>query len=92
MNLTVDLDLKQRRISIHRVKDSSSGVYPLQSSDMKLIRAYLCEREDLSPYLFVSNRLLPMHRHTLWDAMRSYGKRAGVPEAQQTLAVRDVWN
>ncbi len=25
----IDLDLQQGRISIHRVKDSSSGVYPL---------------------------------------------------------------
>ena len=47
---TTDLDLKQGRISIHRVKDSISGVYPLQPSDMKLIRAYLREREDTSPY------------------------------------------
>ncbi len=82
-----DLDLQQGRIHIHRVKDSSSGVYPLQPSDMKLIRSSLREREDLSPYVFVSNRLLPMHRHTLRDAMRSYGKRAGVPEAKQTLHI-----
>ena len=84
---TTDLDLKQGRISIHRVKDSSSGVYPLQPSDMKLIRAYLREREDTSPYLFVSNRMVPIHRHTLWDAMRTYGKRVGLLEAKRKFHI-----
>ncbi len=82
-----DLNLKQGRISIHRVKDSSSGVYPLQPSDMKLMRAYLREREDTSPYLFVSNRMVPIHRHTLWDAMRTYGKRVGLLEAKRKFHI-----
>jgi type 1 fimbriae regulatory protein FimB len=80
-----DLDLQQGRIRIHRLKDSSSGVYPMHPSDMKLLRAYLGTREDMSPYVFVSNRMLPMHRHTLWDAVRTYGKRAGLPEAKPTF-------
>jgi integrase len=82
-----DLDLQQGRISIHRLKDSSSGVYPMHPSDMKLIRVYLREREDPSPYVFVSNRRLPLHRHTLWDATRTYGKRVGLPEAKQNFHI-----
>jgi type 1 fimbriae regulatory protein FimB len=82
-----DLDLQQGRIHIHRLKDSSSGVYPLQPSDMKLLRAYLRTREDTSPYVFLSNRMLPMHRHTLWDATRTYGQRVGLPQTKQNFHI-----
>ncbi len=61
-----DLDLKQGRISIHRVKDSSSGVYPLQPSDMKLIRAYLRERSDGTDS---PTYLVGCHAH-IWETCR----------------------
>ena len=48
-----DVDVKQGRISIHRLKGSISGVYPMQPDVLKAIRSYLRTREDESPYLFL---------------------------------------
>jgi integrase len=72
-----DLDLKQGRITIHRLKGSLSGIYPLQPGVIKLLRAYLRSRTDSSPYLFISNRGVPIDRRTLWCAMDRYRKKAG---------------
>jgi integrase len=36
-----DVDLKQGRITIHRLKGSLSGIYPLQPDVIKLLRSYL---------------------------------------------------
>jgi len=72
-----DVDLKQGRITIHRLKGSLSGIYPLQPDVIKLLRAYLRARTDASPYLFISNRGVPIDRRTLWCAMQTYGKKAG---------------
>ena len=51
-----DVDMKQGRISIHRLKGSISGMYPMQPDVLKAIRSYVRTRADESPYLFVSNR------------------------------------
>jgi integrase len=74
-----DVDLKQGRITIHRLKGSYSGVYPMKPDTVKLIRSYLRERSDDSPYLFLSNRRLPIDRRTLYSLMRKYGAEAGIP-------------
>ena len=60
-----DIDLKQGRITIHRLKGSLSGIYPLQPDVIKLLRAYLRARTDSSPYLFISNCGVPIDRRTL---------------------------
>jgi len=74
-----DVDLKQGRITIHRLKGSLSGIYPLQPDMIKLLRSYLRARTDASPYLVLSNRGVPIDRRTLWCAMQTYGKKAGLP-------------
>jgi integrase len=74
-----DVDLKQGRITIHRLKGSLSGIYPMQPDVIKLLRSYLRSRTDASPYLFISNRGDPINRRTLWCAMNGYGKKAGLP-------------
>src|SRR5882724_11359864 len=74
-----DVDLKQGRITIHRLKGSLSGIYPLQPDVIKLLRAYLRTRTDSSPYLFISNLGVPIDRRTLWCAMQAYGEKAGLP-------------
>jgi type 1 fimbriae regulatory protein FimB len=74
-----DVDLKQGRITIHRLKGSLSGIYPLQPDVIKLLRAYLRTRTDPSPYLFISNRGVPIDRRTLWCAMQTYGEQAELP-------------
>jgi type 1 fimbriae regulatory protein FimB len=74
-----DVDLKQGRIIIHRLQGSLSGIYPLQPDMIKLLRSYLRARTDASPYLVLSNRGVPIDRRTLWCAMQTYGKKAGLP-------------
>ncbi len=73
-----DVDLKQGRISIQRLKGSLSGVYPMQPDVTKLLRSYLRSREDDSPYLFISNRNVPIDRRTLWVMMTNYAIAAGI--------------
>ena len=78
-----DLDLQSARITINRLKGSLSGTYPLSPDTVKLIRSYLRIRKDDSPYLFISNRKLPIDRRTLLVMMKTYGKAAGLPEDKQ---------
>ena len=74
-----DVDVKQGRVSIHRLKGSISGVYPMQPDVLKAIRSYLRTREDESPYPFLSNRNVPIGRFMLWEPMQQYGEQAGLP-------------
>jgi site-specific recombinase XerD len=74
-----DVDLKQGRIAIHRLKGSLSAIYPLQPDMQKLLRSYLRSRTDDSPYLFLSNRGVPIDRRTLWYLMDRYADKAGLP-------------
>jgi integrase len=66
-----DVDAKQGRISIHGLKGSISGFYPMQPDVLKAIRSYLRTREDESPYLFLSKRGVPISRYTLHGCDRS---------------------
>jgi len=77
------VDMKQGRITIQRLKGSLSAVYPMQPDEIKLLRSYLRSREDESPYLFVSNRNVPIDRRTLWVLMQEYGKAAGLPKEKR---------
>src|SRR5207248_1718006 len=74
-----DVDAKQGRISIHRLKGSISGVYPMQPDVLKAVRSYVRTRADESPYLFVSNRNVPISRFMLHHLMQVYGEVAGLP-------------
>ena len=83
MLLRTDVDLKQARITINRLKGSLSGTYPMAPDTVKLIRSYLKTRKDSSPYLFLSNRTLPIDRRTLLVLMKKYGGLAGIPKDKQ---------
>jgi len=78
-----DVDLKAARITINRVKGSMSGTYPMSPDTVKLIRSYSNSRKDVSPYLFISNRNLPIDRRTLLVLMKKYGSAAGLPSEKQ---------
>src|SRR5215468_1110592 len=82
-----DADLRTGRLTVHRLKGSLSGVYPMQPDTQKLLKAYLRSRKDVSPYLFVSNREVPISRYTLWALMQHYGKAAGLPPAKRTFHI-----
>src|SRR5438876_4889103 len=74
-----DVDSKQGRISIHRLKGSISGIYPMQPDVLKVVRSYVRTRVDESPYLFLSKRHLPISRSMLHHLMQAYGELAGLP-------------
>jgi site-specific recombinase XerD len=78
-----DFNPKQGRIAIHRLKGSLSSVYPMQPDMIKLLRSYLRQRDDDSPYLFISNRGVPIDRRTLWVKMTKYAASAGIPEEKR---------
>ncbi len=78
-----DLDLKAGRITINRVKGSMSGTYPLKPDTVKLLKSYIKSRTDASPYLFISNRGLPIDRRTLLLMMKKYSTVAGIPKEKQ---------
>ena len=78
-----DLDLKAARITINRLKGSMSGTYPMSPNTVKLLRSYIKSRKDTSPYLFISNRGLPIDRRTLLVMMKKYGTVAGIPKEKQ---------
>jgi site-specific recombinase XerD len=82
-----DADLRTGRLTVHRLKGSLSGVYPMQPDTQKLLKAYLRSREDVSPYLFVSNRQVPISRYTLWHLMQTYGEAANLPPERRTFHI-----
>jgi site-specific recombinase XerD len=82
-----DADLRTGRLTVHRLKRSLSGVYPMQPNTQKLLKAYLKCREDVSPYLFVSNRQTPISRYTLWYLMQTYGEAADLPPTKRTFHI-----
>ena len=51
----------------------------MQPNVLKAIRSYLRTRADESPYLFVSNRGVPISRYMLHHLMQTYGEVAGLP-------------
>jgi len=74
------LDFQQGRITINRLKGSLSGIYPMAPDTVKLLRSYIRTRKDESPYLFISNRGLPINRRTALYFMKQYCKKALIPE------------
>ena len=50
----------------------------MQPDVLKAILSYFRTRADESPYLFVSNRNVPIGRFMLWELMQQYGEVAGL--------------
>lgn len=75
-----DLDFERQKIMIRRLKGSLSGVHPLQSDEARIIKSYLKTRNSDSPFLFVSNRHLPISRKMLDVLIKNYGAKVKLPE------------
>lgn len=78
---TSDLDFKKLRLMVHRVKGSHSGEHPMESDEVRIIKAYLKERggESESPILFPSNRGTEITTRMLRYMMKDYGEAAELP-------------
>jgi site-specific recombinase XerD len=84
---TADLDLRQYRLRIHRLKNSLAGLHPLQADELKAVKAYLKERDSTAPALFLSRNHTPISRRRLDELMKHYGQRAGIPESKRHFHV-----
>jgi site-specific recombinase XerD len=80
---TADLDLKQYRLHIHRLKRSLDGLHPLQPDEVKALKAYLRERTSHAPALFLSRNTTSISRRRLDELMKHYGEHAGIPESKR---------
>lgn len=74
-----DVDLARGRIRIERLKNSQGGEYALQPDEIKVLKAWLKERQDNNPWLFPTQTGTPIHRRTLDYLIKHYGKKAGIP-------------
>ena len=79
---------KAQKIMVHRVKDSISGVQPLQPDEARILKAYLNTRKgDEYPAVFVSRNGLPISRYQLLVLMRHYAEAAGIPKEKREFRV-----
>ena len=78
-----DVNLKSGRLTIQHTKGSLSGIYAMQPDEIKALRAYVATRADSSPYLFISNRTLPISRFTLLKLMQTYAEAAAIPKEKR---------
>ena len=78
-----DLDMDQYRLRIQRLKHSLSGLHPLQPDEVKALKAYLRIRNSQAPSIFLSNRNEPISRRMLDKLMKTYGKKAELPETKR---------
>jgi integrase/recombinase XerD len=78
--LTVDdVNFKNHRITIRRLKNGLGGEKPLWRHTAKLIRSYLRERRDVGPYLF-TGRKGPLQKRQVQQLFNEYAEAAGIKE------------
>jgi len=82
-----DINLESGRIRVNRAKNSQSGEYLMQPDEIKAIKAWLRQRKDNNPYLFPSERGLPISRRMLDYLTKKYGARAGLPKDKRHFHV-----
>jgi integrase/recombinase XerD len=72
-----DIDLKNHRIRLHRLKNGLGGERPLWRHTAKLLRAYLRVRRDAGTYLF-TGREGPLKKRQIQNLFRHYVRQAGL--------------
>ena len=76
------VDLDSRVLHVARLKQGLSTTHPLRGDELRVIKAWLAERNRMAPAgeaFFVSERRLPLNRRTAWVAIRRYGELAELP-------------
>jgi integrase len=72
-----DLDLKNHRIRLRRLKNGLGGEKPLWRHTAKQLRAYLRVRNSAGPYLF-TGREGPLKKRQIQNLFQHYAKAAGL--------------
>jgi len=74
-----DINFNNWRISIARLQNSQGGEYLMQADEIKVLRTWLKERKDNSPYLFQSRTTSPISRRMVDYLMKKYCELASIP-------------
>jgi integrase len=83
--LTVDdVNFKNHRITIRRLKNGLGGEKPLWRHIAKFLRSYLWERRDVGPYLF-TGRKGPLQKRQVQQLFTDYADAAGIQAAPPML-------
>jgi site-specific recombinase XerD len=69
------LNLTRARVWIARLKNSLSVEHPIDGEELRAIKRYLATRNDNLPWLFVSERGLPMTRQAVSYIVAEAGAR-----------------
>jgi type 1 fimbriae regulatory protein FimB len=72
------LNLARARVWVQRLKNSLSVEHPIDGEELRAIKRYLATRTDTLPWLFVSERSLPMTRQAVNYIIGEAGERAGL--------------
>jgi type 1 fimbriae regulatory protein FimB len=73
-----DLNLKQGRLYVHRLKGSHSGEYLLSDEELRSLRVWQRVRGTDPGPLFASRNRRPISRYMLHRLMRRYSALAGI--------------
>lgn len=73
-----DVNLKDSRVWINRLKGALSTEHPISGNELRAIKRYLNSRKDNSPWLFVSERGLPMTRQAVSYIVSTVGANAKI--------------
>lgn len=71
-----DVNLKESRIWISRLKQGLSVEHPIDGKELRALKRYLNKREDNLPWLFVSERNLPLTRQNIHYIVKTAAKKA----------------
>jgi type 1 fimbriae regulatory protein FimB len=72
-----DLDLDAGRLFVRRLKGSLSTTHPLQSDELRALRAWLRERDSTGQFLFVGERG-PLTRQAVNYLLNAIARRASI--------------
>jgi type 1 fimbriae regulatory protein FimB len=71
-----DLNLTRARVWIRRLKNGLSVEHPITGDELRAIKRYLQTRDDVLPWLFLSERRQPMTRQAVNYLIRAAARRA----------------
>lgn len=75
-----DLALGQARLWVQRLKNGLSVEQPVAGDEMRAVRRYLATRQDVLPWMFVSERRQPLTRQSVNYLVAAAAGRAGLPD------------
>jgi type 1 fimbriae regulatory protein FimB len=73
-----DIDVKTSRLWVQRSKKGLSVEQPMAGDELRLLKCYLTLRNSSLPWLFLSERKLPMTRQNVNYALQSAANKAGL--------------